>query len=129
MRVGQAHLAMWMAASGLLACGTTPNQRLQGKWVGERVENFTAAQAARAAGWIAGASFEFSGSRVTVSIPAESPRQGTYKLEVANGDELLVSFLRPHGAKDQVALRFEGNKRLRWNLQDGRSIVLRKVDD
>ena len=118
-----------LAIPALMACETTPKQRLQGKWVGERIDNFPAAHVNRAAGWVSGASFEFKGSRVTVSIPADPPRQGTYKIAKATQDELLIAFLRPHGAKDEVAFQFEKDDRLRWKLGDGRSIVLRKVSD
>ncbi len=118
-----------LAIPALMACETTPKQRLQGKWVGERVDNFPAAQVGRASGWVTGAAFEFKGSRVTVSIPADPPRHGTYKITKAAQDELLIAFLRPHGAKDEVAFQFENEDRLRWKLGDGRSIVLRKISD
>jgi hypothetical protein len=113
----------------LAGCEDTPKERLEGRWVGERAEDFSAQQQARAAGWVTGASFEFKGNRVTVSIPAESPRQGTFKVAQVDGEQLRVSFLRPHGAADDVTLRFEGDQHLRWMLGDGRSIVLRKESD
>ena len=115
-----------MAIPVLGGCETTPKERLEGKWVGERADNFRPEHAARVAGWVAGTSFEFKGSRVTVSIPAESPRQGTYKITKADEHELHVSFLRAHGPQDDVTFLFEGEDRMRWMLGDGRSIVLRK---
>lgn len=122
-------LVLVLTLAGLTACEKTPKERLEGRWVGEAVENFPAAQVSRAQGWVAGTSFEFQGSRVVVTIPAESPREGTYQLAQAGEDQLLVTFLRPQGMQDQVAFAFEGEDRLRWMLGDGRSIVLRKAAD
>lgn len=113
----------------LAGCEDSPKDRLQGRWVGQAVENFAGSQVARAMGWVRGAAFEFRGNRVTVSIPAESPRQGTFRITEAAADQLQVSFVRPHGVKDQVALRFEGEEKMHWLLGDGRSVVLRKVND
>ena len=121
--------ALGLAALVSAGCKTTPKERLEGKWVGERVDNFGASQAQRALGWATGMSFEFKGSRVTVSIPAESPRQGTYQITSASGDQLVVSFLRAQGVKDEVTFHVEGADRMRWMVGDGRSIVLRKVVD
>jgi hypothetical protein len=110
----------------LTGCDDTPKERLEGRWIGERVDSFHPAQAPRAAGWATGLSFTFKGSRVTVAIPAESPRRGTYKIAQATKDELRLRFLRPTGAADEATFRFEGEDQLRWMLGDGRSIVLRK---
>lgn len=109
--------------------GGGPKQRLQGKWVGERVDNFSTSQSGRAAGWVSATSFEFKGSRVVISIPAESPREGTFEVAKAAADELTLTFLRPEGGRDDVAFRFEPDGRLRWQLGDGRSVVMRRVAD
>ncbi len=122
-------IAVLLALPAVSGCDSSPKERLQGTWIGERVDNFQPHQAARAEGWARGTSFEFKGSRVTVSVPAESPRVGTYKIIEATEDQLLVSFLRPHGAKDDVTLRLEGEGKMRWMLGDGRSIVLRRAAD
>ena len=124
-----APLALTLALPLLAGCEVTPKERLEGKWVGERIDNVHPSQLQRAHGWVTGATFEFKGSRVTVSIPAESPRQGTYKIAQVTEDQLTVSFFRPHGAKDDVTLLFEGDDRLRWMLGDGRSVVMRRVSD
>lgn len=121
-----AHLVLAMAIPTLGGCKETPKERLEGKWVGERADNFRPEQAERANGWVSGTSFEFKGSRVTVSIPAESPRQGTFKLATVNEEELRITFMRAHGASDEATFFFEDEDRLRWMLGDGRSIVLKK---
>ena len=128
MRFCSSAILLMLLSTALVGCKKTPKQQLQGKWVGERVENFDSAQAQRASGWASGASFEFRGARVTVTIPAETPRSGTFKIAKADQNQLLLTFLRPHGAQDRVAFQLDGDKRMRWMLGDGRSILLRKVD-
>jgi hypothetical protein len=127
MRFGNAaSIVIAVTAAG---CATTPKDRLQGKWVGETVDSFTPEQTTRVQGWASGTSFEFRGTRVTITIPAESPREGTFRVAKTSGDELTVAFLRAHGATDEVAFRFEGDDRMRWMLANGQSIVMRRVDD
>ncbi len=120
-------LAMCAGVATLTGCKDSPKERLEGRWVGERVENFRPDQSARAEGWAKGTSFVFKGSRVTVSIPAESARSGTYKVTALSEHELRVTFLRAHGAKDEVEMQLEGEDMLRWKLGDGRSVLMRKV--
>ncbi|MEM1033004.1 MAG: hypothetical protein AAGN82_21840 [Myxococcota bacterium] len=111
---------------GLVGCDDSPKERLAGRWVGERIEAFAPAQAERALGWARDAFFEFKGSQVTVGIPAERPRTGTFEVAQAEENALSLVFRRPQGTTDRVAMRFEGDDRLRWMLPDGRSIVLRR---
>lgn len=112
-------------------CKTTVRERLEGTWVGETVENFPPEQAGKALGWVRGASFRFKGSRVTVTIPAETPREGTYEVaQVQNERDLLLSFRRPEGVTDAVAFQLdEEGGRLRWGLDRHRTIVFRKLAD
>ena len=111
----------------IVGCATSPKERLEGRWVGEVAESFPAGQSERVQGWARGAAFEFRGSRVTVSVPAESPRHGTFKVASIDDDQLRVTFLRAHGAADEVTFLFEGEDKLRWMLDGGRSIVMRRA--
>lgn len=113
----------------LPGCSRGLEQQLQGRWVGQSADNFSSAQAARALGWARGASFEFAGSRVTVKIPAERPRTGTFQVTELSEGEVQVSFLRPRGTEDHVTFRVEDEQRMRWMLDGGRSILLRKAAD
>src|SRR5215475_10757456 len=79
------------------ACEKSPRDRLQGRWLGESIENVPVDQVQKATGWVKGTAIEFSGNKVTVTIPAETPRTGTFKVTKAEGDTLLVSFLREEG--------------------------------
>lgn len=117
-----------LALPAVAGCEDSAKDRLQGKWIGESIENFHPSQQQRASGWITDTSFEFTGTRVTVTVAAESPRQGTFKVAEVSDDEVEVSFLRPTGETDIAALQFEGEKHLRWKLGDGRTVVMRKVN-
>ncbi|MBM4357394.1 MAG: hypothetical protein FJ096_04715 [Deltaproteobacteria bacterium] len=123
-----ASLALLACAPSLAACSQDPRKQLEGRWVGEKVEHFSSVQAARADGWAAGTSFEFRGSKVTVSVPAESPREGSYQITRVKEGALELAFLGPDGARDKAEFQREG-ERLRWQLGDGRSILLRRAHD
>jgi hypothetical protein len=124
-----AAIALLLQLPLLVGCKSTPKDRLQGRWVGEGLENFASAQAARAMGWVRGTSFEFRGNRVTVTVPAESPRQGTFSISQQGADTMRVAFVRPQGTRDEVELQFVEPDLVRWNLGDGRGIRLRKHSD
>ncbi|MBI4705057.1 MAG: hypothetical protein HY744_28455 [Deltaproteobacteria bacterium] len=118
---------MALPAIAAAACQITPKDRLQGRWVGVRAENFEPAHVARVTGWVAGASFEFRGSRVVVTVPAESAREGTFSVIAARGGELDLRFSRPQGTTDAVEIELAGHDLLRWKLGGGRSILFRKA--
>ena len=126
-------MSRWLGWASLLClswgCRTTPSDQLQGVWRGHAVENFPEGQQHRVLGWVKGATFKFEGRRVTVASPTEPPRQGTFEVASADGDRLSLRFLRPHGGRDNVDFEFIDDENLRWTLGDGRSIVLRKVEN
>ncbi len=120
-------LALVVVAVGASGCGKTPKDRLQGRWLGESIENVPEPHLAKAMGWVKGTAFEFAGSKVTVTIPAESPRTGSFKITEASGDRVLVSFLRDEGGRDEAELQFVGEGQLKWRIGEGREIVLVKA--
>ncbi|HVK70425.1 MAG TPA: hypothetical protein VM694_38495, partial [Polyangium sp.] len=79
--------ALVLAAVALFVsgCGKTPKDRLQGRWLGESIENVPEPHLAKAMGWVKGTAFEFTGGKVTVTIPAESPRTGSFRVTEVNG--------------------------------------------
>lgn len=113
-----------LVASG---CERTPKDKLQGRWLGESVENVPLAQLAKATGWVKGTALEFAGNRVTVTIPAESPRTGSFKVTKVDGDAVTLSFQRPEGGHDEARFRFASDGTLRWALANGPEIVLVKA--
>ena len=74
-----------------------------------------------------GTAIEFAGNKVTVTIPAETPRSGTFKVSRHEGDTLLVSFSRDEGGHDEAEMTLVGDQQLRWRIGDGREIVMIKA--
>jgi hypothetical protein len=109
----------------LAGCGKSPEERLAGKWVGDRIDNVSADQVARATGWVKGTTFEFSGDKLTVTLPAESPRRGTFKLTSADGDKIVLSVARSDTpARDEARLTMLGDKSMSWDIGQGREVLL-----
>jgi hypothetical protein len=117
-------LALALALPAVAGCEKTPKDRLQGRWLGEGIENVPEAQVPKAVGWVKGTAFEFAGSKVTVTIPAESPRSGQFKVAKVEGDMMTVSFLREEGGRDEADFRLVGEDTLRWGIGQGREVVL-----
>jgi hypothetical protein len=127
MRTRETALVLAITLPAVAGCERTPRDRLQGRWLGESVENVDPAQTGKATGWVKGTAIEFSGSKVTVTIPAETPRNGSYKVSSVEGDRVVVSFQREEGGHDEAEFRFVGDQTLRWNIGQGREIVLLKA--
>ena len=66
-------------------------------------------------------------SKVTVTIPAESPRSGQFRVAKVEGDLMTVSFHREEGGRDEAEMRLIGDDTLRWSIGQGREIVLVKA--
>lgn len=107
-------------------CQKTPRDKLQGRWLGEAVENFPEAQVPRATGWVKGTAIEFNGNKVTVTVPAETPRSGTFKVARIDGDKVVVAFARDEGGTDESAFKMVTENTMKWDVGNGREIVLVK---
>src|SRR3954467_12830632 len=87
--------ALIFGSSLLLAgCGNPVQRKLEGRWLGESVENFDAKDVAAATGWARGLSLEFSGTRLTVAVPAEEPRTGKYKVASVHENDVQLAVTR-----------------------------------
>src|SRR6187551_4096003 len=85
-------LGLAFAAALLLGgCGNPVQRKLEGRWLGERVENFDTKDIAAATGWARGLSLEFSGARLTVAVPAEEPRTGKYKVASVHENDVQLA--------------------------------------
>ena len=112
---------------GAVACNGHPVQKkLAGRWHGESVENVDGEVLAAATGWAKGASFEFSGSSLTVAIPAEEPRSGNYEVVRVRKDDVRLAVKRDDGNVDHLELKLDDERNLRWLLGDGRAVVMRR---
>jgi hypothetical protein len=110
----------------LVGCSKSPRDRLQGRWVGEAISNVQPDQQGRADGWVKGTRVEFAANKVTVGIPAESARSGTYTVARAEGNDMELVFKRPEGVEDRTRMRFTEDGRLAWTLKGGAEIMLRR---
>jgi hypothetical protein len=120
-------LALAITLPVVAGCEKSPKDKLQGRWLGESIENVPSAQLTKSSGWVKGTAIEFQGNKVTVTIPAETPRTGTFKVAKAANDGLLVSFVRDEGGHDEAEMKLVGDQTLRWSIGDGREIVMLKA--
>lgn len=110
----------------LVGCGHPAQRALEGRWYGDTVENFDDDTSATATGWAKGTSFEFAGSSLTVAIPAEEPRTGSYRVVAAEEGTVRLAVLDPDGESSELLLRLDDEQSMRWMLGDGRSVVMRR---
>ncbi len=120
-------LALALVLPVVAGCEKSPKDKLQGRWLGESIENVPSSQLTKSTGWVKGTAIEFAGNKVTVTIPAETPRTGSFKVAKAEGDGLRVSFLRDEGGHDEADMKLVGDQTLRWRIGDGREIVMLKA--
>jgi hypothetical protein len=123
---------IWLISTGFLvlasACGHPMQRRLQGRWLGESVDNVDQPLLAAATGWAKGTSFEFAGDRMTVIIPTEEPRSGTFDIGSVHDDKIALLAKRPDGSVDRVELKLDDDHSLRWLLPNGSAIHMRKAN-
>src|SRR6185295_932580 len=91
-----------LAAGG---CRNPVQKQLDGRWLGEGVENFDDGVVPAVTGWAKGAAFEFSGTRMTVSVPTEEPRSGTYRIVKVRGSDVTIEVDRQGGGVDRTLLK------------------------
>jgi hypothetical protein len=120
-------LALAITIPAVSGCEKSPRDKLQGRWLGESIENVPANQLQKATGWVKGTAIEFNGNKVTVTIPAESPRSGTFKVSRHEGDALVLSFNRDEGGHDEAEMTLVGDQQLRWRIGEGREVVMVKA--
>lgn len=120
-------LALAITIPAVAGCEKSPRDRLQGRWLGESIENVPVSQVQKATGWVKGTAIEFNGNKVTVTIPAETPRTGTFKVMKREGEKLLLSFHREEGGRDEAEMALVGDSQLRWRIGEGREIVMLKA--
>jgi hypothetical protein len=121
-------LGFALLLTSMYACGHPMQRRLQGRWLGESVENVDRSLLASVTGWAKGTSFEFSGDRITVVIPAEEPRSGSYSIESVRENLIAVRAKRNDGTLDSIELRLEDEHSLNWVLPNGAAIRMRKAN-
>lgn len=121
-------LGLLLVLAAATACGHPVQRRLEGRWIGESIENVEQPFLAGATGWAKGMSFEFAGDKLTVIIPAEEPRTGTYTIASVHDDRVTLQAKRADGTLDPVDIRLQDEHSLQWLLPSGASVRLRKAN-
>jgi hypothetical protein len=120
-------LGLLLAGALVLAgCGNPVQRKLEGRWLGESVENFDAKEIAAATGWARGLSLEFSCTHLTVAVPAEEPRTGKYKVASVHDNDVELAVTRLDGAVDTASFKLDDDRSLRFMIGDNRAVVLRR---
>jgi hypothetical protein len=107
-------------------CGHPVQRSLEGRWLGESVENFQDSELAAATGWARGLSFEFAGSTATVAIPAEEARTGRYQVSSVHDSDVRLAFTAKDGKTTDALFKLDNDHSMRWMLGQGRAVVLRR---
>lgn len=107
-------------------CGHPVQRTLEGRWLGESVENFQDSQLAAATGWARGLSFEFAGSTATVAVPAEEARTGKYQVSGVHESDVRLAFTSKDGKTSTALFKLDNDHSIRWMLGQGRAVVLRR---
>jgi hypothetical protein len=107
-------------------CGHPVQRSLEGRWLGDAVENCQDTQLAAATGWARGLSFEFAGSSVTVAVPAEEPRTGRYQVSSVHASDVRLAIASKDGKSTPMLLKLDSDHSMRWMLGQGRAVVLRR---
>jgi len=110
-----------------LACAHPAERALEGRWRGTSVENFDDGQVAAATGWARGTELSFRGHRVTVAVPAEEPRTGSYTLEAIDDRKVTLSVLGADGEESSMQVIVDDETTLRWVLSEGRTVLMKRL--
>ena len=111
---------------GLGGCGHPIQRKLEGRWLGESVENVDTRDIAAVTGWVRGVSIEFSGENVTIAVPAEEPRSGKYKVAAVRQTDVSLAIKGADGKTDSAAFKLDDERSIRWMIGDSRAVVLRR---
>lgn len=119
-------LPLLIGAFGLAGCSKPADGKLEGRWYGESVENVEQEDIAVTTGWARGTSMEFAGHTLTVSVPAEEPKSAKFEVAQMEGKKVTLRIKRPDGEVDEAKFWIDGERTMRWDIGDGRAIVMRR---
>ena len=119
-------------ALGACGCSKNPKDRLVGKWGGQSVTiaddaKAEASQQSDANAWAKGVRLDFKKDKMTVAIPSERARSGSYEVKSTSGDTVTVGVMREAGGYDVAMFRFRGSK-MYWSVGDGHEVVMTRED-
>jgi len=109
------------------ACESSALARLQGTWLGARAGNFEVSALPAATAWAKGVQVHIGASRVTVQVSGESPRSRAYRVASADEHSVTLELGAPSSQSERFTLVFDGEGRLRWEIGQGRYVVLQRL--
>jgi hypothetical protein len=118
--------AWLLVVIAMVGCSNTWTRRLEGRWFGESLVNVDASQLAEATAWTRGTSFEFVGSKVTITIPTEMPRSAPYEIVKSTDRAVTIAVVRPDGQRDIARMTLLRPNTLQWDIGDQRAMVLQR---
>jgi hypothetical protein len=110
----------------LLACRSSSAAKLEGRWLGDGFESLDGSVSAARAGWAKGTSLTFSDSRISVQLPGERSRHGSYEIVSDRDGELELTITGHDGHVDRAELTIETEALLRWHLTPVHTLVMRR---
>ena len=121
-------MALSIAALGpaLAGSGHPVQRQLEGRWSGDGVEQFAEHLVAPATAWVRGTRFSFDANTVSVTIPPDTTRRGTYSVTRVNGRDVQLAVERGDGKKDSLHLKLDSEHTVRWILDEDRAVVLKR---
>jgi hypothetical protein len=67
------------------------------------------------------------GDKLTVTVPAEQPRVGEFKVDKVDGKKVTIKITRDSGTVDSADLLFAEDRTLHWDIGEGREVVLTRL--
>jgi len=109
------------------ACSAAPEDALSGRWAGQSIESLDGSVSAARAGWAKGTSLAFSGSQLTVTLPGQAPRKGSYQVLASDDGKIEIEVEGHSGHVDRTRLTLETDRLLRWHLNGVHTLVLHRI--
>jgi hypothetical protein len=119
--------AAWVAVGIFsLHCGSGGLSKLEGSWTGDKVEGVPAPAESAALEYAKQTTLSFRGGMVTVSSPGLPKAEGGYKVVKEDKTRLVLAPAVASAASKTETLTLVDDKTIKWDMDDGMRIVLKK---
>jgi hypothetical protein len=113
------------AVLSLAACGHSGSARLEGRWKGKSAEGVPPEAQAAANAFATDTEIDFHGDEISV-VTGKDKQTGTYK--VVREDKTQVTIVTDKdGPNDAQTFTLDGDKMLKWNVLDGKTITFARA--
>ena len=111
-----------LAALAMGCPAPTGSERLEGRWVGVRAEGTSADTSPAANAFAAATEFDFHRDALTVTT-AMATQSGRYRVVKEDATRVVITTDRD-GPEQTQTFTFTSDATMRWNVLDGKAIVL-----